>query len=161
VDWLRVHPIVVPHPSPTSIMDMAKLAGITFTESLSAPPNTRLLLPPTPRLPSYASADGNPFLEWGSAPSQPGPLAGNGKVLNPYKEESSWMEAEVEEGGRRRRVRNGRMRTRKWRRTLWPRGWGQHAMSQTEAESEPRIRRRTAGPKEPRNGDGRMAGRTA
>jgi hypothetical protein len=35
-DWLRVHPIVVPRPDPTSIMEMAKSAGIMRTESLSA-----------------------------------------------------------------------------------------------------------------------------
>ena len=45
-DWLRVHPIVVPRPGPTSIMEMAKSAGVTLTESLSALPNTCLLHPP-------------------------------------------------------------------------------------------------------------------
>jgi hypothetical protein len=98
-DWLHVHPIVDPRPGPTSIMEMAKSADITLTESLSVPPSTRLLHPPPPRLPSYTSAVGNPFSEGGSASSQPGPLAGNGKVLNPYKEESSWMEGEGKEGG--------------------------------------------------------------
>jgi hypothetical protein len=88
-DWLRVHPIVVPRPGPTSIMEMAKKAGITLTESLSAPLSTRLLLPPPPRLPLFAPAIENPFSERGSASSQPGPLVGNGKVLNPCKEESS------------------------------------------------------------------------
>jgi hypothetical protein len=33
------------------------------------------------------------------ASSQPGPLTGNGKVLNPYKEESSCREREGEEEG--------------------------------------------------------------
>jgi hypothetical protein len=63
-------------------------------------------------------------------------------------------------GKRRRSVRYGKGRTRKWRRTLWPREWGQHARSQTEAESEPRIRLRTAGAKRDKNTDGRMAERS-
>jgi hypothetical protein len=50
-DWLRMHPIVVPRPGATSIMEMARKAGITLTESLSAPPSTRLLHLPPPRLP--------------------------------------------------------------------------------------------------------------
>jgi hypothetical protein len=97
-DWLRMHPIVVPHSGVTSIMEMARKAGITLTESLCAPPSTRLLHPPPPRLPPYAPAVGNPFSEGGSASSQPGPLAGNGKVLNPYRKESFGKEREGEEG---------------------------------------------------------------
>jgi hypothetical protein len=50
-DCLRVHPIVVSRPGPTSIMEMARKENIALTESLSAPPSTRLLFPPTPRLP--------------------------------------------------------------------------------------------------------------
>jgi hypothetical protein len=55
-DWLRIRPIVVPRPGATSITEMAKKAGITLTESLSAPPSTHLLLPPPLRLPPYAPA---------------------------------------------------------------------------------------------------------
>jgi hypothetical protein len=72
-DWLRVHPVVVPRPGPTLTMEMARKADITLTKSLSAPPSTRLLLPPPPRLPPYALAVGSPFSEGSSASSQPAP----------------------------------------------------------------------------------------
>jgi hypothetical protein len=62
-DWLRMYPIVAPRPGATSIMEMARKAGITLTELLSAPPSTRLLHPLPPRLPLYAPAVGNPFSE--------------------------------------------------------------------------------------------------
>jgi hypothetical protein len=97
-DWLRVHPIVVPRPGATSIMEMARRTGITLTESLSAPPSARLLHPPPPSLLPYAPVVGNPLSDGGSASSQPGPLTGNGKVLNRYRKQSSGKEREGEEG---------------------------------------------------------------
>jgi hypothetical protein len=97
-DWLRMHPIVVPRPGSTSIIEMAKKAGVVLTESLSASPSTHLLHPPPPRLPPYATAVGHPFSEGGSASSQPGPLTGNGKVLNQSRKESYGRGGE-EEGG--------------------------------------------------------------
>jgi hypothetical protein len=63
-------------------------------------------------------------------------------------------------GKRRRSGRSWKGRTRKWRRTLRPQEWEQHARTETKAESEPRTRRRTAGQMEARNEVRRMAGRT-
>jgi hypothetical protein len=91
-DWLRVHPIVVPRPGPTSIIEMAKSADGIAVCTTEHPPATST----TASSALVCIRGRESFFRGGSASFQPDPLAGSGKVLNPYRKESSRKEREGE-----------------------------------------------------------------